>query len=578
VAPRDDRDGRCGEETPTVAGAVRDGGSSATYRAGMRLFSLLRWWKRGPDGPPVYHRLICGATRSGKSESALVTLVRLARRNGRAIVLMDPPGTLAAKFLLHLDALGLTSRVLYDRLSDTDRVPGYEWLVPSNHPDLLQRQAENDERIREFASVLLRRRGIQDAATRPLIEEAVLAALRLFVQQKASVPLPWLADAFTPGTPARAQLLANCTDPAVVRKFHEYGSLSPTARRAETGPAERILRAVLESPAFRVRSGGATFDLDRFLNEQGILILDGSSRGNLSRDAASVMMGAVTLRVIAHCRTRAAARVVLVLDEAVNAGLIGLYESQALAEAAKWGLEFHILVQDPLSFPTAEIRSNVLQNCWRHEWFRQGSPEAARLAAEDIAIPLLDPLKHHHTEYRVRSAEAGYERVAVTSTSERFDPDGGEVGRSTTWSTVLWPRRREVKEAQERFTALADQVLLTQKELMRLRPGYCFVRGDAVTTAPTYVPMLRLPRPRGGTCQRRRLVSPKAQDPESEFVRVLGMLKRRELYHPPAGGACSPRAASSPAAAAWRLAQRTEGTTAGGSPGGQTEPRPGRHP
>ena len=60
---------------------------------------------------------------------------------------------------------------------------------------------------------------------------------------------------------------------------------------------ERILRAVCESPAFRVRSAGATVDLDRFIDDRGILILDGSSQGNLSRDATSIMMGAIALRV-----------------------------------------------------------------------------------------------------------------------------------------------------------------------------------------------------------------------------------------------------------------------------------------
>jgi hypothetical protein len=499
---------------------------------------------------------VCGATRSGKSEAELVRLVQLARRRDRGIVLLDPPGTLGSKFLLHLEELGLTGRVLYDRLADTDRVPGYDWLVASRHPDPLQRQAENDERIREFAAVLLRRRGIQDAALRPLIEEALLAALRLFVHQQTPVPLPWIADAFTPGAEARAHLLAHCTDPGLIRKFHDYGSLSLTARRTETGPAERVLRAVLESPAFRIRSGGATFDFDRFLDERGILILDGGSRGNLSRDAASVMMGAATLRVIQHCRTAPNGRVVLVLDEAVNGGLLGLHESQALAEAAKWGLEFHILVQDPLSFPSAEIRSNVLQNCGRHEWFRQGSPEAARLAAEDLAIPLLDPLHYHHTEYRSRAVDAGYERVTVPSTSERFDAQGEELGRSTTWSTVLWPRRREVRDAQVRYTALADQVLLMQKELMLLASGYRFVRDDRATPRPEYVPLLQDPQwdnVRGGNPRERGLPGELA---EAHLRYILRIMKRRPEYRSPA--ATSPLRRPPERGAARRLARSPE--------------------
>src|SRR5207237_5401816 len=138
------------------------------------------------------------------------------------------------------------------------------------------------------------------------------------------------------------------------------------------------------------------------------------------------------------------------------ADLIGVQESRALSEAGKWGLEFRILIQNPFSFPTEEVRNNVLQNCWRHEWFRQGSPEAARLAAEDIATPLLNPLKVHHTEYRIRATDAGYERIPTTSRSEHVDP-GGHTSRSTSWATVLRQRRKEVKERYDRYTALQDQ-------------------------------------------------------------------------------------------------------------------------
>jgi hypothetical protein len=515
---------------------------------GVGLLSFVR--RHRPTD--IRHTFVCGATRSGKSEAELARLVPLARRNNCAIVLLDPPGTLARKFLLHLHRIGQASRVLYDRLSDTDRVPGYEWLLPSNNADPLQREAENDERVREFASILLRRRGIQDAAARPLIEETVLAALRLFVAQASPVSLPWAADAFDVWSKARAHMLANCTEPSVVRKFHELAALSPTLRRTETAPAERILRGVLGSPAFRVRSSGvATFDLPRLLDARGIVILDGGSSGNLSRDAASVMMGAVILRVIQHCRTGAACRIVLVLDEAANANLIGLYESQALAEAGKWGLEFHILVQDPFGFPSPEIRSNVLQNCWRHEWFRQGSSDAARLAAEDVAIPVLDPLRVHHTEYRTRTADAGYERVRIESGSESFDRHGAAIQTTRNRSEALWPRRREVRDPQERFTTLADQVTLTQREMMLLGTGYRIVRDDGVSARPEYVRQLRDPwaaRKSNWLCR--------VADPSNEceaFRRTLASLKESPFYREPPVSAAARMAPSSSVSAAERL-------------------------
>jgi hypothetical protein len=504
----------------------------------------------------VRHTFVCGATRSGKSEAELSRLVPLARGNGCAIVLMDPPGTLAKKFLLHLDALGLTRRVLYDRLADTDCVPGYDWLIPSQNPDPLQRQAENDERAREFAAVLLRRRGIRDVASKPLIEETVLSAIRVFLHQATACPLPWLADVFDPHAEARLQLLRNCTEPELVRKFRDFAALSITARRTETAPAERALRAVLGSPAFRARSGSATFDVGHFLDGRGILILDGSSAGNLSRDAASVMMGAVILRVIQHCRTGAKGRVVLVLDEAMNANLLGLYESQALAEAGKWGLEVHVIVQDPFGFPSPEVRSNVMQNCWRHEWFRQGSPDAARLAAEDIATPLLDPLKVHHAEERVRTVDTGFDRITTISRSESVDPQGHSRGRSTSWQTVLWPRRKEIRSTQDRYVALADQALLMQKELMLLLRGYRFVRDDTVTRVPEYVPML--PRPWAPTGIHDQGIGRATTDRLADvmFRRTLATLRNRSLYRTPAVTAHSPIPCQPSPGAAQRLSRR----------------------
>ncbi len=498
----------------------------------MRLLSVLLQLLGRPVLPPVTHTLICGSSRSGKSEAELRHLVPLAERCQCAIVVMDPPGMLAQKLLLHLDALGLTDRVLYDRLAETARVPGYDWLTLSRNPDPLQRRAEDDERIREFLSILLRRRRIQDPALTPVIEEGLLAALRLYRAQREPVPIAWLAEVFDVGSSVLRRMLDGCSDAAVVRKFQEYAALRPSVRRSEVAPAERILRGVCGSPAFQVRSGEATLDLGQFLDEKGILILDGSSKANLSRDAAAVMMGSVILRMIRHCRTGSKSRVVLVLDEAVNASLIDLHESQALAEAGKWGLEFRILIQNPFSFASEEIQGNVLQNTWRHEWFRQGNPEAARLAAEDIAIPTLDPLHVHHTEARVRSAVMGFERVPVMSRSERIDAHG-QRSHSTTRGTALWPRRKDVTERQPRFTTLSDQILLIQKELMLLKPGWRFVRCDRITPRAEYVPMLREPtggdRPRG--LFRRR--AKRHRSAEARLEEILAAMKTRSVFRPP---------------------------------------------
>jgi hypothetical protein len=84
-------------------------------------------------------------------------------------------------------------------------------------------------------------------------------------------------------------------------------------------------------------------------------------------------------------------RVLLVLDEATNANLVGAagHEVRALAECQKMGLDIHVLVQS-LNFPSAYITDGVLTNCTRHEWFYAANAAVARKAAEDLGDPELE--------------------------------------------------------------------------------------------------------------------------------------------------------------------------------------------
>lgn len=226
----------------------------------------------------------------------------------------------------------------------------------------------------------------------------------------------------------------------------------------------------------------------------------------------------------------------LVLDEAVNANFIGVRESRSLADATKRGLECHVIVQDPFTFPSEEIRRNVLQNTGRHEWFRQGGAEAARLAAEDIATPLLDPLRVHHTKYRVRSVAAGFDRVQTSNSSDWTDTHGSTTRRGRSWKTVFRPRHRDIKDAQQRYTPLADQILLMQKELMLQRPGYRLVRNGKISKDPEYVPMLVRSLPRLDQFWSLPSRRPTNAAPQTDFDTILDNLKRKAEYRAPAHG------------------------------------------
>jgi hypothetical protein len=82
-------------------------------------------------------------------------------------------------------------------------------------------------------------------------------------------------------------------------------------------------------------------------------------------------------------------RILLVLDEATNANLIGEagHEIRALAECQKMGLDIHILVQSP-NFPNP---TDVFTNCRRHEWYYAASAAVERKGLEDLGEPELFP-------------------------------------------------------------------------------------------------------------------------------------------------------------------------------------------
>src|SRR4051812_46704023 len=103
------------------------------------------------------HRVEISGTGGGKSSNALVELVALARKDG-AILLCDPHGPLARAFMEYLVRFGLDHKVIYDRLTDTDRVLGWKFFRRPQANDWKGRLQE-DELIHGLMDVFLWRRG-----------------------------------------------------------------------------------------------------------------------------------------------------------------------------------------------------------------------------------------------------------------------------------------------------------------------------------------------------------------------------------------------------------------------------------
>ena len=332
------------------------------------------------------NKLVVGATRSGKSVSEVNDVIAAAMRKDVAIVLLDPhPRSLAWNVFSHLVARGMEHRVIFDQLPYFSRVPAYRFLPQSTARNSLKRAAQHEQYAQTFTDILCRRRSASSAtlSTSPQTEEWTLKAIRFLLHQRQERPASDLRYVFKPGHPIFNLLLHQCTDPDTLFDFHQIAEGS--VRRSQFAAAERLISGVCGSPAFIARCG-TTFDLPKFLSNAGILIVEGGGDG-VSGDTMRTIMGALILQVIQYVRTRSGSkpRVLLVMDEATNAGLISQHEVHALAECQKMGLDLHILVQ-LLDFPSSQVAAGVMTNCIRHEWFYASDPAVARKAADDLGL------------------------------------------------------------------------------------------------------------------------------------------------------------------------------------------------
>jgi hypothetical protein len=328
--------------------------------------------------PPEENTLVVGATRKGKTLSAARAVVE---SSGAAVILDPHKQSLAQAVLAHA-----ASNLLYACLSDLAHVLGFELLTPSANPDPLLRQLENHRRAEAFVQILMRRRDGDGMAATPLIEEWVMAAIMMYLYQRAGrKPPAVLQYAFTPGSEEFAALVSGCELTEIAAKFRQLEKLKPRALRAEVGSASRLVNSVFGSPAFAAWSRGG-FDLGGFLQRTGRLVVE---RGeDIGDDTMRTIMGAIVLLVVEHAKRRPQPHppIRVVIDEATNARLVGAPELRGLAETNKNGLYWTLLVQN-LNFPGG-ADDDVLQNCTRHEWFGCPYHDLARKAAADVLAGL----------------------------------------------------------------------------------------------------------------------------------------------------------------------------------------------
>ena len=351
---------------------------------------------------------ICiGSTRSGKSMAAVRAIVAAAE-SGWAVLAIDPHNrSLVWNALVQLLARGHEHRILYDSLSEFSRVPGYGGIRPSTARSALQRVSENEELCDQYADLFSR--GQKSLADSPLKYEGTRLATQLLVNQQPVRPDAYFRYAFETKHRKFLKLLHGCTHPDIRYEFQKMAE--GVVRPSIYASSRRMINMTVGSTAYLARSR-STLDLATFFNRRGLLLVEGGGAG-VSEDSKRTIMGALILRTIQFIRARrkSSPRLLLVVDEATNAGLLSEagHEVRAMAECQKYGLDFLVLVQQP-SFSKA-IADQLFSNCRRHEWFYNANHAVCKQAASDLGDPALQ------------------QEIAQLKTGERYVKDSRRIHR-----------------------------------------------------------------------------------------------------------------------------------------------------
>lgn len=435
--------------------------------------------KRIKDGE---HWLIGSMTRFGKSQLALRWMLEKATAGDTAVVLIDPPGTLAEEFVRHLAHRGLAGRLIWDRMTDNRNCPGYEFLTPNTGEN-----AEELDRVacKNFKSFILQHEDKYDARQNKGIDQGLELYAAIQIQQPETPPY-WFQHAFDPKSAEHKIIRSRIRDDKLLFKFVAWSNYKGTQWEMYPGALVRRL-SVLAEPWVRAR-WGASYDFRAHLNGNGIAVFSGSLSGEIDIESLRFLCNMFTLKVLNHCRSGARTNTYFVGDEITKAGYLSAHLTAGLAELAKEpaGLSAVLLVQNPaLMSADEQIQSDVMGNTFK-AWGRLQA-DGARVASEGIGAAILDPKKVKYTRERyenvIRQEEEPYETVTRHKDSESVTKGKRTVNRHE--------RERVTEDVPYTFD---EQRQLVQQRIVGMGKGWFYFSDDeGVTPEPVYVPMLRRP-------------------------------------------------------------------------------------
>lgn len=444
--------------------------------------------------------LIVGASGSGKSYSTLPEFVEIVERRECAALVFDSHGMFTKNGMLHLEKRKRTERVLYDQLGQFERVLAPRFITPSSADNPIRREAENHANMVGFLEVLWTASGRDDEdwTKMPMLSMYLELGLRLFFNQPESLIPQLFPFVFRLKHPVCHYLIKNTFDEEAREEFEELLWIAKRGNdnllETKIGAAKRLVRQVFSIPAFAYRMA-SRMNVGKALRDKKIILIDGSDDGAVPRKAISALFRMWMFACFTEHRRHFTLNgeplpVVYWLEEAAESESVGPDQISMCREGRKMGASLQIMAQD-LEFIDQDIRRAVVASTKRHLWYNPGNAELAIEAARDITIAKLNPQEIHSTTTSERMLHDGFDKELRNSYTMR------EFGLSTTSSESQVPRFRRVVDTQTKYVGLEDQIMLTAKALLNMKPGWRMSRvsGESVSHGAEYVQRLPDPYP-----------------------------------------------------------------------------------
>jgi hypothetical protein len=458
--------------------------------------------RRGPPNPLAgtaqyrnfEHILIAGPTGLGKGELIKRLTAELDAPDapdGPALMAIDCDGKLSLDMAILRQHRAASGTVIYDEIRRPGRGIGIGFPQPSTDADRQVAEAENREKTAFLKSFIGSFQGEMDLVKTVMIDEVADDLGSLVFDKNGTAGVMDLLASFQFHTAQYRALKEACWNTLTRGKWSEHESLPPIEWRAKLVPLRRRIEKILRRVQLRNRTQ-ITVNLAAFLNDGGWFLVGAGSEGDLGREDATKLCRLILFVLIGLAWSRKLTRrVIVILDEGMGLKLIDATLARALAELRKHGIQFVLVIQDPLTLDEA-TRKAVMDNCRFKYIFAQSEPDAAEYFGRMLRLRKLE-VETKYTTYSVRRVIDHYEDVPTRGQSVSRDAFGGKRVTETTGAHSR-PVYGDVMDAQDHPYTFQELILKEAGTLMGMGVGQFMISSTSyVSNTPEHFTMVQMP-------------------------------------------------------------------------------------